>query len=143
MTRQRKAGRQLLAACSNFYAAGHRDQIKKLEAENAELRAELERLHAAVVHWKSNHAAEVRRARVLKERKDMPLERVQAYENWQADLKELAELRAEVKRLRVVEQEYCRVMEAVDLCDEASRRNWLAGPIVVGMVRKAQRGEGE
>ena len=33
-----------------------------------------------VEHWKNNHACEVARARVLKERPDMPLERVKAYD---------------------------------------------------------------
>lgn len=65
-------------------------------------------------HWKSNHETEVRRARMLKDRIDMPLERVQAYKQWGLDLMELSAfrdewvaldaeisaLRAEVKSLR-------------------------------------------
>lgn len=43
----------------------------------AEERRALER---EVAHWKANHKCEVERARVLKERTDMPLERVKAYE---------------------------------------------------------------
>lgn len=54
------------------------DHIEQLEAENAALKAE-------VAHWKSNHATEVRRARILKERTDMPIERVDAYEQWGKD----------------------------------------------------------
>lgn len=33
-----------------------------------------------VAHWKSNHACEVSRAMLLKQRPDMPLERIKAYE---------------------------------------------------------------
>lgn len=63
-------------------------QIADLEAEldlpqtdeNKRLWEEIGRLIAEVGHWKSNHHCEVERARVLKERLDMPLERVKAYE---------------------------------------------------------------
>lgn len=33
-----------------------------------------------VAHWKSNHACEVSRAKLLKQRPDMPLERIAAYD---------------------------------------------------------------
>lgn len=42
-----------------------------------------EQLEAAVKdadHWKSNHACEVSRAKLLKQRPDMPLERIAAYD---------------------------------------------------------------
>jgi hypothetical protein len=42
-----------------------------------------EQLEAAlkeVAHWKSNHACEVSRAKLLKQRPDMPLERISAYD---------------------------------------------------------------
>lgn len=57
------------------------DRIKQLEAE--------------VAHWKANHANEVRRARILKDRPDMPIERVRAYEQWGADRERLV---AEIER---------------------------------------------
>lgn len=41
-----------------------------------------EQLEAALkdaAHWKSNHACEVSRAKLLKQRLDMPLERIEAY----------------------------------------------------------------
>lgn len=90
------------------------DRIEQLEAEVAAIKAE-------VAHWKSNHETEVRRARILKERTDMPIERVNAYEQWGKDqmaLKEaqeaaefnfqqyqdagrlLCEAQAEIERLR-------------------------------------------
>lgn len=50
-------------------------------------------LEREVTHWKANHATEVRRARILKERTDMPMERVAAYEQWGKDLAELEDLR--------------------------------------------------
>lgn len=59
-------------------------EILRLTKENSELKSEL-------THWKNNHAAEVSRARVLKERLDMPLERVRAYDligKLQSDLEE-------------------------------------------------------
>ena len=56
-------------------------------------REEIKRQAAEIAHWKNNHATEVRRARVLKERTDMPLERVRAYE-------QIGELREEIDRLK-------------------------------------------
>lgn len=46
-------------------------------------------------HWKNNHETEVRRARILKERTDMPIERVQAYEKWGEDQARIDRLTAE------------------------------------------------
>lgn len=47
---------------------------------------EIERLRRELGQWKNNHAVEVRRARILKERTDMPIDRVQAYEKWGEDM---------------------------------------------------------
>ncbi len=47
---------------------------------DAQVEARCQELEAEVKHWKANHACEVERAIVLKERIDMPLERVSAYE---------------------------------------------------------------
>jgi hypothetical protein len=41
---------------------------------------ELSRARAEAQHWKSNHDAQVQRARFLIERGDIPIERVRAYE---------------------------------------------------------------
>ena len=74
--------------------------ILKLELPGNVLAQRVEKLESELKHWKSNHAAEVQRARVLKERTDMPLERVQAYEQIGQLLAERDALAAELKALR-------------------------------------------
>ena len=74
--------------------------ILKLELPGNVLAQRVERLESELKHWKSNHAAEVQRARVLKERTDMPLERVQAYDQIGQLLAERDALAAELKALR-------------------------------------------
>lgn len=49
------------------------DEIERLQCQIADLKVN-------VHHWKANHGLEVQRARILKERPDMPIERVKAYE---------------------------------------------------------------
>ena len=49
----------------------------------------VEQLGKELEHWKNNHETEVRRARILKERTDMPVERTEAYRQWGKDLAEL------------------------------------------------------
>ncbi len=44
-------------------------------------------------HWRANHADQVKRARVLIERTDMPLERIKAYEQFEV-------LQTEIKKLK-------------------------------------------
>ena len=55
-----------------------------LKPKYEKLKAERDELAAQVTHWKANHASVVAQARILKERPDMPIERVKAYENWVA-----------------------------------------------------------
>ena len=55
----------------------------------------IKQLEAEVAHWKANHTNEVRRARILKDRPDMPIERVRAYEQWGAYQQQLV---AEIER---------------------------------------------
>ena len=69
--------------------AKHEETIEALRQQLAEKDTE-------IAHWKNNHATEVRRARILKERTDMPIERVQAYERWCLDLAENAALRQQL-----------------------------------------------
>lgn len=61
--------------------------------ESKDLARRVEKLESELKHWKSNHAAEVQRARVLKERTDMPLERVHAYE-------QIGQLAAELQKAK-------------------------------------------
>ncbi len=67
----------------------------------------IERLKAERDHWKANHDNQVERARILIERPDLPVERVEAYKQWTMlkqdyDLvwNELEQRRAMVKELR-------------------------------------------
>ena len=80
--------------------------------ESKDLARRVEKLESELKHWKSNHAAEVQRARVLKERTDMPLERVQAYEQIGQLLAERDALAAELKALR--EQEPVGIVDEGD-----------------------------
>lgn len=55
-------------------------------------------------HWKANHECEVSRARVLKERPDMPLERVNAYNRMVELEEENKALKQRIASLEDVEQ---------------------------------------
>lgn len=74
----------------------------RTECEAGVERAKIADLEREVKHWKANHANEVKRARILKERTDMPMERVAAYHQWESDLASLFKMTAEVKRLRAL-----------------------------------------
>ena len=81
-----KIGRQDGDVPAVMHAAA--EHIEKLELR-------LHGLEWDVTHWRANHAAEVHRARVLKECPDMPLERVEAYKQIGELLARVAELEAE------------------------------------------------
>lgn len=72
----------------------------ELAAEYEELSAENAALKKDVTHWKANHTTEVRRARMLKERPDMPITRVKAYDQWGKDLRLLCSTAAEVAAMQ-------------------------------------------
>ena len=59
-----------------------------------------QKAESEAAHWKANHECEVSRARVLKERPDMPLERVNAY-NRMVELEE--ENKALKQRIAILE----------------------------------------
>lgn len=69
---------------------------QQLAEENQKLQnaAPLTELLRELAHWKANHACEIRRSRLLKERPDMPIERVRAYEQWGLDQAKIAGLTA-------------------------------------------------
>ena len=79
----------------DYLQPSHARQVAEIEALTTRV-AELEKEAA---RWKNHHATEVRRARILKERTDMPIERVQAYEQWGKDQTRIAELEAALARL--------------------------------------------
>lgn len=62
---------------------------KELALLNKEFAVQLVAARALAKHWANNHETEVRRARILKERTDMPVARTQAYAQWGKDLAEL------------------------------------------------------
>lgn len=72
-------------------------EIKELEQREQNALKEAE-------HWKANHECEVSRARVLKERPDMPLERVKAYDRMVELEKENEALKQRIASLEDVEQ---------------------------------------
>lgn len=58
-----------------------------------------EKRHAVILekkaqHWRANHDAQIERARVLQERPDMPLERVNAYHAWGSVLEDYKRFQA-------------------------------------------------
>lgn len=82
-----------LKALTEYFTTVDPDTVNNLICENARLKkCEAEALRQAE-HWKANHECEVSRARVLKERPDMPLERIRAYNH-------MVELEEENKRLK-------------------------------------------
>lgn len=64
-------------------------------AELTALRAQVSALQTEVKHWRDQHANEVRRARILKDTTDLPLERVRGYEL-------MGELQGQVKKLKAM-----------------------------------------
>ena len=78
-----------------WQAAWNARPSEELAAEREKVKA----LEREVAHWKNNHETEVRRARALKERTDMPLERVQAYEKWGKDMEQLAAAQAMIAQM--------------------------------------------
>lgn len=69
---------------------------------------EIDVLKAEVKHWKANHENMVNRSRVLIDRPDLPLERVQAF-------RQIERIKAENERLKVLH----------DSLAEENRRLWL------------------
>lgn len=82
-----------LAALMDGVGPKAADEIEQLQAQVRREADCAEAYKAEAAHWKNNHEAEVRRARALKERTDMPLERVEAYEKWGEDMRDAARYR--------------------------------------------------
>lgn len=77
-------------------------------------------------HWKANHADQVARARVLIEREDLPLERIQAYKDYERLQAELT------KASRILE------LTAIALGTPLAALQGFDLAKVVGMTQKAQ-----
>lgn len=78
----------------------HLNARKDYQGEIIKLKAERDELAAQVTHWKANHASVVAQARILKERPDMPIERVKAYENWVAMAEQVEKMRTALGKCR-------------------------------------------
>lgn len=78
------------------------------------LKAERDELAAQVTHWKANHASVVEQARILKERPDMPIERVKAYENWVAMAAQVEKMRATLEAISMSSLTHQRIRDYVE-----------------------------
>ena len=86
----------------------------------------LETALADAAHWKANHACEVERARLLKERPDMPIERTKAYEAMgeiQARAKELDALVAGIAEAFHIGSEVLSPSVIMTNIENANRRS--------------------
>lgn len=88
-----------LASLTEYIAVVDPDTISRLLREHARLKEAESKALKEAEHWKSNHECEVSRARVLKERPDMPLERVNAYNHMTALEEENKRLKAQIASL--------------------------------------------
>lgn len=93
---------------SNRERWGHltpKEKAQRLKDEELEsLRSQVRHLQAERDHWKANHDEMVQRNRLLRSRSDLPLERLQAYEQV---LQQQTDLQAQIRQLR----EACEVAE--------------------------------
>jgi hypothetical protein len=82
---------------SNPILAKNSYEIIPLFTYQPDAAAKITQLEAEVKHWKSNHAHEVERARLIKSREDLSLERLSAYDRCALDkLEQLESDRAEL-----------------------------------------------
>ena len=98
-----------LTSLTEYIAAVDPDTISRLLREHARLKEAESKALKEAEHWKANHECEVSRARVLKERPDMPLERVNAYNHMTALEEENKSLKAQIASLQDREQERAMV----------------------------------
>ncbi|QDH49060.1 hypothetical protein PHYNN_230 [Pantoea phage Phynn] len=98
---------------AKYLAVVNPGMVKMLLQEIDRLRG----IESLAKHWEANHATEVHRSRMLKERPDMPLERVSAYDRMVALEEENKSLRAQVDSLsdRSTERNMLSMMYATSL----------------------------
>lgn len=87
------------------------------------LEAERDELAAQVTHWKANHASVVEQARILKERPDMPIERVKAYENWVAIAAQNQQMLEAIENVKEEAWLCCSHQRASRLCEALALPN--------------------
>ena len=85
------------------------------------LRQRVAELEKEVAQWKNHHETEVRRARILKERNDMPIERVQAYEQWGKDQARIAELEAVLVEAREALVPYMKYVDGTKILNHPAQ----------------------
>lgn len=61
----------------------------------------IKQLQSELAHWKSNHKCEVNRSRFLKERSDLPIERIHAYTDMQRLQEENVALKEELQLMKM------------------------------------------
>jgi hypothetical protein len=98
-----------LEALTNYITAVDPDLVNRMVNEISLLKRQVVVANREAEHWKANHTCEVDRARVLKERPDMPLERVNAYNHMTALEEENKSLKAQIASLQDREQERAMV----------------------------------
>lgn len=76
---QRDRAERALRAAGWTYEEGAAEWKPPLGPSSSPLLERIDQLEAQRDHWKANHENQVRRARILIERTDMPIERVSAY----------------------------------------------------------------
>lgn len=72
---------------------------KTLLRDKSNLERQVAELQKEVKHWKSNHDIQVKVARVLKERDDIPVERAQFYEDYKRVVKDNEILKKQIPNM--------------------------------------------
>jgi hypothetical protein len=80
-------------------SSGEIDMIDEQTEYEKRLLKRAEKAEALANHWRANHDNQVKRARILMDRPDLPLERVRAYELVVALTEEVAELKRKLSEL--------------------------------------------
>lgn len=70
--------------------------VTSLFRRNGELSAMLDKTRAEVAHWKGNHDHQVKMARTLRERDDLPVERLRFYDDVTAAFEENKRLKEQL-----------------------------------------------
>lgn len=94
--------------------------ILKLEAERDALKAENGQLKTEVNHWKANHDNQTSKVRLLMDRPDLPVERVEAYKAFAVMEAKHDALKTEIDQLKA---QLASSKEALEFA-ESARADW-------------------